>query len=257
MRPDCLLSVTGLSHSFGGVTAIDKADFDIERGSITGLIGPNGSGKTTAVNVISGMLQRQQGRVVFDGIDIGSWRPYQIARRGLIRTFQISREFRRLTVMENMLVVAMQNHPGERLWNAILRPGLGHAYDRRLLPQASEVLDTFSLYPLKDHYAGDLSGGQKRLLELARAVMAGPKLLLLDEPMAGVNSALIVSIIKHLRRLRDTGITFLLVEHNLRVVEEICDEVVVMAGGRIIAKGSMESLRQHSATVTAYLGRIV
>ena len=240
-------------HSFGGLQAVDGCSFTISRGSLAAVIGPNGAGKSTMVNVVSGALARQRGRVRFDGSDISGWAPHQIALRGLIRTFQISREFGGMTVLENLLVT-VPDQRGERLWNALFRPELSRRHDRELVSQALDVLDTFDLYSLRNDFARTLSGGQKRLLELARAVMAQPKLLLLDEPMAGVNPALIDRLGHHIQRLNAQGITFVLIEHNLEVVERICDHVVVMAVGRTLATGRMAELRRNPEVVTAYLG---
>jgi len=240
-------------HSFGGLQAVDGCSFTISRGSLAAVIGPNGAGKSTMVNVVSGALARQRGRVRFDGSDISGWAPHQIALRGLIRTFQISREFGGMTVLENLLVTAPDQR-GEQLWNALFRPGLGRRQDRELVSRALDVLDTFDLFALRNEYARTLSGGQKRLLELARAVMAEPKLLLLDEPMAGVNPALIDRLGRHIQRLNEQGITFVLIEHNLEVVERICDHVVVMAVGKTLATGRMAELRRNPEVVTAYLG---
>ena len=248
-----ILKVDGVSHRFGGLKVVDACSFSLQQGTIGAVIGPNGAGKTTLVNVVAGALRLQSGRVQFVGREIGGWPSHRIARLGLIRTFQISREFGAMTVLENMLVPP-QNQAGERLWNVIFRPGVGQAEDRRLLERAIELLRTFELYEVRDEYARNLSGGQKRLLELARAVMADPKLLVLDEPFAGVNPALIDRLARHIGELRAAGITFLLVEHNLEVVERLCDHVVVMAYGQALAAGRMQELRQNPEVVRAYLG---
>jgi len=250
---DPILEVEDMHHSFGGVQAVDGCSFTIAKGALAAVIGPNGAGKSTMVNVVSGALPRQRGRIRFDGSDISGWAPHRIALRGLIRTFQISREFGGMTVLENLLVTA-PDQGGERLWNALFRPALGRRQDRELVSRALEVLDTFGLFDRRDDYARTLSGGQKRLLELARAVMAEPKLLLLDEPMAGINPALIDRLGRHIQRLNEQGITFVLIEHNLEVVERICDHVVVMAMGRTLATGRMAELRRNQEVVTAYLG---
>ncbi len=247
-----LLSVEGLVRHFGGVRAVDGASFTIEEGTISALIGPNGSGKTTTVNLIAGALRPQAGRVAFDGVDIAGRLPHQVAGHRLIRTFQISREFAAMTVLENLMVSPL-HQSGERLWNVLFRPGRYRAEERAHLEQALAVLDEFGLYAKRDDYAGNLSGGQKRLLELARAVMAEPRLLLLDEPMAGINPALTDRVAEHVLRLRDAGVTFLLVEHNLEIVERICDHVVVLALGSTLATGTMAELRQDEAVVRAYL----
>ncbi|HLJ60301.1 MAG TPA: ABC transporter ATP-binding protein [bacterium] len=248
-----ILEVEGLSHAFGGVRAVAGCAFSLDAGRVGALIGPNGAGKSTVVNLLAGALPLQQGRIVFDGGDISRWPMYRIARRGLIRTFQLSREFGGLSVLENMLVPP-PDQPGERLRNVLFRPSLGRREDRRHVSKALDVLNTFGLYVLRDQYARNLSGGEKRLLELARAVMAEPKLLVLDEPMAGVNPALVERLCEHILRLRESGITLLLVEHNLRVVDRICDQVIVMAYGRTLAIGQMAELRNDPEVVKAYLG---
>jgi ABC-type branched-subunit amino acid transport system ATPase component len=253
MQADAVLALEDLAYAFGGVQAVDGCTFDVQRGRVTALIGPNGAGKTTLVNVVAGALRPQRGRVFFRGVEITGWAPHRVARQGLIRTFQISRELGRMTVLENMLV-ASPGQAGERLFTALFRPAVGAREDRRLVERALAVLDTFELYALRHEYARNLSGGQKRLLEIARAVMAAPHLLLLDEPMAGVNPALIDRLIRHIRELRAGGLTVLMVEHNLHAVEQLCDHVVVMALGRVLATGLMADLRRNEDVVRAYLG---
>jgi ABC-type branched-subunit amino acid transport system ATPase component len=253
---DDMLVVDGVSHHFGGIAAIDACQMSVQRGTISALIGPNGAGKSTLLNVISGSLPLQKGQVRLNGHDIGHWAPHRIARRGLIRTFQVARDFEKLTVIENMLV-APQNQPGESPWVAIFRPGLAQAAERKNIEKALELLEMFDLYRLRNDYANQLSGGQKRLLELARAWMTDPLLLLLDEPMAAISPVLINTIGRHLQDMRASGVTILLVEHNLRVVEELCDRVTVMIEGRAVASGSMAELRARSTVIDAYLGRLV
>ncbi|MHB1576113.1 MAG: ABC transporter ATP-binding protein [Candidatus Dormibacteria bacterium] len=251
---EAILTVSHVSHSFGGFRAVDDCSFEIAAGSISALIGPNGAGKSTLVGLIGGAMRTQTGSIHFAGRNISRMSAFKVARLGLLRTYQVSREFAGLTVMENLLVPP-PNQRGESLFNALFRPSLGRVQDRELADRAFEVLETFGLLALRDEYAGNLSGGEKRLLELARAVMAEPKFMLLDEPMAGINPALIARLDGHIRRLRDDhGITFLLVEHNLDVVERICDRVVVMAFGRTLAEGQMSELRENPEVVRAYLG---
>lgn len=248
-----ILEVEGLNHAFGGLKAVAGCTFSLDAGRVGALIGPNGAGKSTVVNLLAGALPLQRGRIVFEGGDISGWPMYRIARRGLIRTFQLSREFGGLSVLENMLVPPPRQQ-GEDLLTALFRPSVGRREDRCHVSKALEVLNTFGLYGLRDQYARNLSGGEKRLLELARAVMAEPKLLVLDEPMAGVNPALVERLCEHILRLRESGITLLLVEHNLRVVDQICDQVIVMAYGRTLAVGQMAELRAHPEVIRAYLG---
>ncbi|HUY97118.1 MAG TPA: ABC transporter ATP-binding protein [Verrucomicrobiae bacterium] len=248
-----ILEVDGAVRHFGGLRAVDGCSFTLQRGMLAALIGPNGAGKTTLVNLVAGALSLHGGRIRFLGRDISGWAPHRIASLGLIRTFQISREWARLTVLENLLVAAPDQR-GENLWNALMRPGVSRAEERRLVAEALDTLDTFGLYAMRNEYAVTLSGGQKRLLELARAVMGRPTLLLLDEPMAGVNPALTDQLAQHIETLRQGGISFLLVEHNLEFVERSCDYVVVMALGRTLATGLMSDLRQNPEVVSAYLG---
>jgi neutral amino acid transport system ATP-binding protein len=255
-QADGLLNVENVIHRFGGVLAVDRCTWSLRQGLIAALIGPNGAGKSTLVNVIAGAVRLQAGRIHFRGEDISRRAPHRIARRGLIRTFQIAGPFERLTVLENMLLVAPEL-PGESPWNALFRPRLGRDADRRQLVRASQLLDDFALYALRNEYAGELSGGQKRLLELARAMMAEPTLLLLDEPMAGINPVLVERISEHLRQMQRDGVTVLLVEHNLQVVADLCDWVTVMAQGRILASGTMAELRREQSVIDAYLGREV
>lgn len=252
-QPAEILQVEHVTHAFGGVNAIDDCSFSVPVGQITALIGPNGAGKSTLVNVVSGFYAAQQGRIVFDGADISKWPPYRRGNHGLIRTFQISRGYGAMTVLEN-LMVPPQGQAGEQLLNAIFRPKVVEAQEKANLAKALELLDTFGLWEKRDDYARNLSGGQKRLLEMARALMAAPKLLLLDEPMAGVNPALAEQLAQHIVELRKTGVTFLLIEHNLGIVDQICDHVIVMASGRALATGTMAQVRANQEVVAAYLG---
>ncbi|MCL6452085.1 MAG: ABC transporter ATP-binding protein [Alicyclobacillus sp.] len=248
-----LLTVSDVRKAYGGVQAVNGASFSVREGTITGLIGPNGAGKSTMVNLISGAERAQSGSIHFANQDITRLPTHRIAHLGLVRTFQISRELQRLTVLENLLL-APQHQFGEKSWAALFARRRIQEEEQRHLRKALEMLDRFSLLPLKDEYAGNLSGGQKKLLDLARALMAEPKMLLLDEPMAGVNPTLTRSLQEHIAALNKEGMTFLLIEHNLSVVESICDHVVVMAEGRVLAEGKMDTLRDNEAVVSAYLG---
>ena len=248
-----LLAVRDIRKSFGGVHAVDGVSLSVPQGSTTGLIGPNGAGKSTALGVIAGALRADGGTVEFDGDDISGLPPMNRARRGLIRTFQTSSPFSRLTVLENLLVAA-QNNPGETLLGAVL---LGkrswRRHERELVDRARELMAQFEMTDKEDEWAGNLSGGQRRLLEIMRGLMARPKLLLLDEPMAGVNPTLARGIEGHLERLRHDGLTMLMIEHELGVVERLCDRVIVMAQGKVISEGTMESLRTEQEVLDAYL----
>lgn len=249
-----MLVVNQLRKSFGGVKAVDGVSFQVPAGSITGLIGPNGAGKSTVVNCISGFHHADSGEVRLEGEDVTRFPSHRIAARGLIRTFQIARELQKLTVFENLLL-APQSQAGVTSFEALFSRRKIAQSEQANLEQAVAFLHRFNLYHVKDEYAGNLSGGQKKLLELARALMAKPRLVLLDEPMAGVNPSLAVTLQEHIRDLKGQGITFLLIEHNLSIVESLCDHVVVMAEGRVLAEGHMSALRANESVITAYLGR--
>jgi branched-chain amino acid transport system permease protein len=247
-----LLAVTDLHRQFGGVHAVNGASFQVPPGRITGLIGPNGAGKTTALNVIAGTLKPTAGNISYRGQDITGLPSYRVARRGIIRTFQISSEFAWLTVLENLLVAA-PGQRGEALWQAALGKRYWQPHERKMVQRARELLARFDMSAKEDEYAGNLSGGQKRLLELMRGLMADPALLLLDEPMAGVNPSLARRIEQHLIDLRDEGLTMLMIEHELAVVERLCDPVIVMAQGRVISQGTMAEVRTDREVLDAYL----
>jgi len=244
--------VRDLERGFGGVKAVDGVSFDVAAGKATGLIGPNGAGKSTALKLIAGALKPTSGSIVVDGIDMAGWPAPRVARAGVIRTFQHTSEFARLTVLENLLVAA-PGQPGDSLGGAMLGRRHARARQEELLAQAWLLLEQFHLTQHADTYAGELSGGQRRLVEIMRALMAAPKILLLDEPMAGVNPTLRLTIEEHLLRLRDGGLTMLMVEHELGAIERVCDSVVVMAQGKLLATGSMEELRKNEEVVNAYL----
>jgi branched-chain amino acid transport system ATP-binding protein len=249
-----ILDVQSTSKSFGGLRAVDNCSFTVGRGSVTGLIGPNGAGKSTAANLITGFIRADSGAILFEGKDIARLPVHQIAQLGLTRTFQITRELERMTVTENLLA-APHDQLGESFWLGLLGLPTARKQEDENLQRALKLLRDFDLYHLHDEYAGNLSGGQRRLLELARVVMTRPKLLLLDEPFAGINPVLAGRLSDYIDALcKDEGITFLIIEHNLALVERLCHTVIVMALGRTIAEGSMAELRQNSAVVDAYLG---
>ncbi len=247
-----ILEVRDVHRDFGGVKAVNGASFSAQKGRITGLIGPNGAGKSTLLGIIAGAIKPVSGRITFDGRDVSGFPPHRVARAGLIRTFQLSAEFGKLTVLENMLV-APQQQKGETLWGA----ELGRLYWGRdeevLVDRARKLLDRFGMTPKENELAGNLSGGQKRLLEIMRGLMAGPKMLLLDEPFAGVNPTLAREIENYLLDLRDEGLSMIMVEHELSVVERVCDPVVVMAQGKVIAEGPMGDVRARKEVLDAYL----
>ena len=249
-----LLEVSGLARSFYGVTALDGVDLSVGAGTITGLIGPNGAGKTTLFNVVTGLVPPQAGRVVFAGRDITGWRADRVTRAGLVRTFQIARGFPRLSVLENLMLYGAAQ-PGETLWRALARPPAVARREGDLAERAHAVAARLNLARVASDPAAALSGGQKKLLEIGRALMAAPRLILLDEPVAGVNPTLAEEIADLLRSLRDEGMTFLVVEHHMDLVARLCDPVVVMAEGRKLAEGAFAAVAADPAVQEAYMGR--
>jgi neutral amino acid transport system ATP-binding protein len=246
-----VLAVRGLRRDFGGVHAVVDASFVVPTAKITGLIGPNGAGKSTVLGMIAGAIRPTSGSITFAGKQVDELPPYRIARLGVIRTFQIAGVFDRLTVLENLLVGRSMR--GESLGGALLGKRYWRADQTAAVDRGRDLLARFDLTAKENEYAGSLSGGQKRLLEIARALMARPKLLLLDEPMAGVTPSLVHRIEEYLSALARDGLTMLLVEHSLPVVERLCDQVVVMAQGSTISTGTMAELRSRREVLDAYL----
>jgi branched-chain amino acid transport system ATP-binding protein len=243
----------GIVKRFGGIRALDGTTMRIREGSITALIGPNGAGKTTFFN---GFYRPDQGRATFAGREIQGRPPYMVARLGMVRTFQITKALARMPVIDNMMLAA-PDQPGERLLNVIFRPAASRRREAEVHEQAMELLDVFNLTRLADEYAGTLSGGQRKLLELARALMTKPRFLLLDEPMAGINPTLGRRLLDHMQRLRaEEGVTFLFIEHDMEVVMNHSDRVIVMAEGRVIADGAPHEVRGDAAVIDAYLGGV-
>lgn len=253
MTADAILEVRGLSKAFGGVEAVRNCSFTVAAQSITGLIGSNGAGKSTTVNLISGFHAPDSGEVIFSGENITGRAPDRVAARGLVRTFQTTREWGSLTVMENMLVAAPARGR-DTAWRSLLTPRRIAAAERADRETARSILGDLGLLTLRDHPAGELSGGQKRLLEFARIMMACPRLAILDEPLAGVNPVLVERIAHAVDYLRTSGITVLIIEHNLTFVEQACDTAIVMAMGTAIASGPMVELRRNPEVLDAYLG---
>jgi len=252
---ETILAVEDLRKSFGGITAVDGVSFAVERGTITGLIGPNGAGKSTTFNLLTGVYAPDRGRVRFDGTNITGWRPDRVARQGLVRSFQIARELEEMTVMENVML-APPDQFGERFWSAVL-PGLRGRVARQeaqLRERAWEILEFFELNDLADERAGSLSGGQRKLLEMARVLMTDPEMILLDEPMAGVNPTLEEKLLDRLHELQERGYTFLLVEHDMDVVMNHCDPIVVLHQGQVLAEGDPQLVRNDERVLDAYLG---
>lgn len=249
-----ILTVEGVGKAFGGLQAVNRADIEVVEGSITGLIGPNGAGKTTLFNLVSGFLKPDSGRIIFRGQRIDGLPPHQVFRRGLVRTFQIPRELGGMTVVENLMLVPM-DQAGEQLWNSWFLPWRVSEQEAANFTRAEEVLRFLNLHHLRDEYALNLSGGQKKLLELGRTLMCSPKMILLDEPAAGVNRTLMRDIVNDIKRLRnDLGITFFVIEHDMDIVALLCERVIVMAEGTKLAEGSPEEVRADERVLDAYLG---
>ncbi len=252
---ESLLSVRDLVKDFGGLRAIDHCTLDVRPGTITGLIGPNGAGKTTLFNIVTGFIPPDAGRVFFRGDDITNLPPHRIFSKKLSRTFQIPREHQSMTVLENLMLVPPRQ-VGERLWNNWFRPGAIAAEEARIRDKALEVLDFVDLDHLAEEPSANLSGGQKKLLELARTLMADPELVLLDEPFNGISPALIEVLIGIVQRLnREEGKTFLLISHEMPHVGELCETVTVLSAGSDIARGTVEEIRNEPAVIDAYLGQ--
>ncbi len=249
------LEVEGLRKEFGGITAVDDVTFDVEEGTLTGLIGPNGAGKSTTFNLITGMLDPTDGTVRFNGEEITGLQPHEIANRGLARTFQIARELEEMTVLENMML-APKGQVGESLWRSImpLTRGSVREQETEQLKRVWEVLDFFEIDHLAQEYAGNLSGGQRKLLEMARALLTDPDVLLLDEPFAGVNPTLEKRLLEHIHELRERGYTFLIVEHDMDLIMNNCERVIVMHQGRILKDGTPAEIKESEEVIEAYLG---
>ncbi len=247
-----MLVATDIHRHFEGMRAVDGVSLEVEPGKITGLIGPNGAGKSTFMAVLAGTLPATSGTIVFEGEDITRLPAYQRARRRLVRTFQLPSEFAQLTVLENLLVAAPSNK-GDSLRGALLGKRYWAADEDRLIDEARGLLKRFGMSAKESDYAGTMSGGQKRLIEIMRALMLHPRLLLLDEPMSGVHPKIVEEIQYYLQDLRAGGLTILMVEHELHMVERLCDTVVVMAQGKVIGSGTMASLRKQPEIVDAYL----
>ena len=251
-KPDPILVVDSVRRTFGGLTAVDVDHLEIQRGVITALIGPNGAGKTTFFNLLTNFDDPDTGSRIFDGHDIGEVPAHKIANYGMVRTFQLTKALSKLTCIDNMKLGAT-GQKGESIWRGLL-PFLWRSQEAEIEARADALLERFTMDHMRDQFAGTLSGGQRKLLEMARALMVEPKMVMLDEPMAGVNPALTQSLLGHITGLRDQGMTVLFVEHDMDMVQEISDWVVVMAEGRIIAEGPPGSIGQNQAVVDAYLG---
>jgi branched-chain amino acid transport system ATP-binding protein len=251
-KPDPILVADAVSRRFGGLVAVDVEHVEIQRGVITALIGPNGAGKTTFFNLLTGFDTPDQGDWTFNGTNLAGIPAYKVARRGMVRTFQLTKALSRLTVIENMRLGA-KDQRGEGIFRALVRPLWG-AQEDGITARADDLLARFKLDTKRGDFAGSLSGGQRKLLEMARALMVEPEMVMLDEPMAGVNPALTQSLLGHVKDLREQGMTVLFVEHDMDMVRDISDWVIVMAQGKIVAEGPPHAVMADPAVIDAYLG---
>jgi len=251
-KPDAILSADGIRRHFGGIVAVDVKHLEVQRGSITALIGPNGAGKTTLFNLLSGFDTPDVGEWRFDGHNMSRVVAHKTASMGMVRTFQLTKSLTKMTVIENMKLGAI-HQVGEKWWKGLL-PFLWKSQEAKIEERADTLLKRFKMDHMRNEYAGTLSGGQRKLLEMARALMTEPKLVMLDEPMAGVNPALKQSLNEHIRGLRDDGMTVLFVEHDMDMVNDVADWVVVMAEGILIAEGTPEQIGSNPQVIEAYLG---
>ena len=249
-----MLTIERLTKDFGGLRAVDHCSFEVPQGMIYGLIGPNGSGKTTVFNLVTGFLEPTGGQVFFKGQDITGLRPHQIAQHGIVRTFQMVRTFNRLTVMENLLVGA-QHQAGENALWGLLRSPRARRQERVAIERARALLVVVGLEGVANEYCGNLSYAEQKMVEITRALMVDPELIMLDEPASGINPTLVNTILDYIRRLRDEkGKTFLIVEHDMRVIMNLCDKIAVLNYGEKIAEGTPGEIRANVAVIDAYLG---
>lgn len=251
-KVDPILVMDGVERHFGGLTAVNVEHLEIPRGAITALIGPNGAGKTTLFNLLCGFDKPNSGSWVYDGNNLAGIPAFKVARMGQVRTFQLTKALSLLTVLENMKL-GSPDQPGEKFW-ASLVPVIWRRSEAEIEQKALDLLKLFKLDTKKEDFAAALSGGQRKLLEMARALMSDPSLVMLDEPMAGVNPALTQSLLDHILDLKDRGMTVLFVEHDMHMVRHIADWVVVMAEGRVVAEGPPETVMEDKAVIDAYLG---
>jgi branched-chain amino acid transport system ATP-binding protein len=247
-----ILSVQNLRKHFGGIRAVDGCSLTIKAGTIMGLIGPNGAGKTTMFNLISGFA-KGSGEIIFKGRQTNNLPPFKVAQRGMVRTFQIPRALTKMTVLDN-LMLAPKAQVGERIWNVWLHPQSVKTQDMRIKEKSRDILRFFEIEHLEEEYAGALSGGQKKLLEMARAMMIDPSLLMLDEPFAGVNPTLSRKISEYIDELREDGMTFLIIEHDIPAITRISDRIIVMNAGRIMTEGAPDEIKQNRDVLNVYLG---
>ena len=251
-KPDPILVADDVSKRFGGMRAVDVDHLEVQRGTITSLIGPNGAGKSTFFNLITGFDRPDTGTWRFGDTQLKGRRAHRIARLGMVRTFQLTKALMRLTALENLMLAA-KDQRGERFLPAMLRP-TWHRQEQEIRDRADALLERFDLTRMRDEYAGTMSGGQRKLLEMARALMVDPTMIMLDEPMAGVNPALTQTLLGHLTDLRDEGMTIVFVEHDMDVVMGISDWIACFAEGRLIAEGTPDDIRRNDQVIDAYLG---
>jgi branched-chain amino acid transport system ATP-binding protein len=251
-KPDPILVASNIQRHFGGLVAVDVEHVEVQRGAITALIGPNGAGKTTFFNLLTGFDQPQQGKWTFNGKSLKGVPSFRVARMGMVRTFQLTKSLAKLSVIENMRLGAVDQR-GENFWRGLI-PGLWRGQEAKITEKASELLERFNLAAKQDDFAGTMSGGQRKLLEMARALMMDPEMVMLDEPMAGVNPALTQSLLGHIKDLRKEGMTVLFVEHDMDMVRDISDWVIVMGQGAVIAEGPPHAVMANPAVIEAYLG---
>ena len=250
-----ILEIKNLSKNFGGLAAVSNCSLKVKQGTITGIIGPNGSGKTTLFNLIAGNLKSSAGSVLFNNENITDVPSYELFSKGLLRTFQIAHEFTNLSVLENLMMVP-GSQSGEKLMNVLLKPGLVAKEEGQIKEKAMEVVDFLNLSHLKNELAGNLSGGQKKLLELGRTMMVDAKLVLLDEVGAGVNRTLLKDLGTAIQKLnKDKGYTFCMIEHDMDFIGRLCDPVIVMAEGSVLFEGSVEDAKKDERVIESYLGR--
>lgn len=254
MSEDLVIEVKNVTKRYGGLVAVNNCSLNVTRGSITGLIGPNGAGKTTLFNMVAGTAKPDGGQILFDGQDVTGMAPYDLFGRGMLRTFQIAHEFGQMTSLENLMMVP-GDQPGERLATTWLRPSLVKSREREVRQRAQDVIDFLKLGHVKNELAGNLSGGQKKLLELGRTMMVDAKLVLLDEVAAGVNRTLLKDLADNIERMNtELGYTFFVIEHDMDLIGRLCHPVIVMAEGQVIAEGPMEEIRQNPEIIEAYFG---
>ena len=254
MSSDLVIDVRNVSKRFGGLLAVNNCSLSVKRGSVTGLIGPNGAGKSTLFNIVAGNIVPDSGAVIFDGKDVTGLKPHELFRTGMLRTFQIAHEFSNMTALENLMMVP-DAQPGESLVTTWLMPGVVKTAERAVRQKALDVIDFLKLGHVKHELAGNLSGGQKKLLELGRTMMVDAKVVLLDEVAAGVNKTLLNDLASNIERMnKELGYTFFVIEHDMDLIGRLCDPVIVMAAGEKIAEGPMAEIRANPQIVEAYFG---